>query len=116
MWEAMWMLASFQSTNDPFIQILPVPGKAMCPAPWHDLIRPARKRPMSALQFAAKRTFRRPCLERLPAVPAEAGVRGVASAKTRLNLGDVRLTLRGDGDRTPRDRRAGEQIRQQVRR
>jgi hypothetical protein len=25
----MWIVASFQSTRDPFIQILPVPGKAM---------------------------------------------------------------------------------------
>src|SRR5256885_1218503 len=29
MCEPMWILASFQSTSDPFIQILPVPGKAI---------------------------------------------------------------------------------------
>src|SRR5512145_2858991 len=35
MCEAMWMLASFQSTNVPFIQILPVPGNAIT-APFRD--------------------------------------------------------------------------------
>src|ERR1700741_2818280 len=29
MCEPTWILASFQSTSDPFIQILPVPGKAI---------------------------------------------------------------------------------------
>jgi hypothetical protein len=33
MCEAMWMLASFQSTSLPFIQILPVPGNAIAELP-----------------------------------------------------------------------------------
>src|SRR5215471_17236938 len=39
MWDPMWIVASFQSTRDPFIQILPVPGKAICLLLSQDLIR-----------------------------------------------------------------------------
>src|SRR5437868_6496340 len=89
MWDPMWMLASFQSTSVPFIQILPVPGKAIVFAPSEDLIRVEQDARMSALQFAAERAFRRPGLERLLAVPAEGGLGRFARAEAGLDLAGI---------------------------
>src|SRR6266436_524668 len=98
MWDPMWMLASFQSTSVPFIQILPVPGKAIFVAPSEDLIRAEQDARMSALQFAAERALRRPGLERLLAVPAEGRLVRFTRAEAGLDLdgiGGSGLGIRG---------------------
>src|SRR5690242_6768891 len=114
MWDPMWMLASFHSTSFPFIQILPVPGKAIALLLVEDLIRAGRDARMSALQFAAKRAFRGPRLQRLAAMPAERRLGCLAGAQARLDFGGVDLRLRGSRDGAPRYRRARKDIRQQV--
>src|SRR3954464_8790769 len=99
------MVASFQSTSLPFIQILPVPGKDMTIRSFDTLCRfqewqcHADKQTCAfLLRFSAKRAAGGSCLKRLAAVPAEAGLRGFPGPQPRLNLGHVVLA---------RDRRAG---------
>src|SRR5688500_10648174 len=88
-WDAMWIWASAQSTKDPLIQILPVPGKAMTCAPFSDrnTSRPIsgnaviavsqatghgrQAKALTLLLLAAERTLVRPGMKGLAAVPAE---------------------------------------------
>src|SRR6185295_487359 len=106
MCEPTWIFASFQSTSDPFIQILPVSGKAivllLClilsgddGAPRMSRIQATETRRLLLLGFPAKRALRSPGLQRLAAVPAEAGLPSLARAQARLNLGDVRVPRYG---------------------
>src|SRR5215217_5117332 len=131
MCEPTWMVASFQSTRDPFIQILPVPGNPICLLLYLDLIRPHYSRrvwwsrghagrraaavlgeaPLGLLRLSAERASRGARLERLAAMPAEPRLRGFAGAKSRLDLGHVCFFRRRDVPLAPCRRK---QIRQQV--
>src|SRR4051794_32463135 len=119
------MVASFQSTSLPFIQILPVPGKDMRSAPLTHYAGSrssnvsgtsknakdrsvkvgaglAREAKASALlQLAAERTLRRPGLQRLPAMPAETGLRYRTRLEARLDFGDGVTGISGDGTGRP---------------
>src|SRR4051812_5384428 len=110
MCEATWMFASFQSTSVPFIQILPVPGKAISGAPSLDPNTGVGKQRMSGrhpkawsrkprawlLRFATERALGGAGGERLAAVPAEAGLRRFAGAQARLDVGGLFLGDRDD--------------------
>src|SRR5580765_316110 len=83
-WVAMWIFASFQSTNSPFIQILPVPGEDIT-APHATILAEWRIRRsgqlvkfVELLALAAERAAVRARVEGLPAVPAEARLRRFA--------------------------------------
>src|ERR1041384_7316383 len=102
MCEPTWILASFQSTSDPFIQILPVPGKAICLLLSNDLTRRRGAARMSALHFAAEGAFRGAGLQRLAAVPAEARLRRFAGAQAGVDFGDVCLAVRANRARPAR--------------
>src|SRR5665213_318082 len=94
-WLAMWMLASFQSTSVPFIQILPVPGKPIT-TPYETILpdwvirRSGITRslnPQSLLFFAAERAAIGAGVQGLAAVPAEARrLRRFARLQPRLDV------------------------------
>src|ERR1044071_2110378 len=68
----------------------PVPGNAIGSTPFEDLNGFLGRFALSLLRLAAKRAFGGPGLERLAAMPAEAGLGGIAGPETRL---DVRNTV-----------------------
>src|SRR5215211_2014259 len=92
------MFASFQSTSDPFIQILPVPEKAImrwilarAPELRDDPIGSGR-RPDRSLNFVAERAAIGSRVERFPALPAEPRGRCFTGAKTGFD--SARFVLR----------------------
>src|SRR5450830_774698 len=104
--DAMWILASAQSTSEPFIQILPVPGKAINYSFAEDtrggltkagtMLKPTDLNilvcaqncqfPMvRSLLFIAERAAIRARVQRLAAVPAETRGRRLARAQPALD-------------------------------
>src|ERR1700720_4654789 len=79
--EAMWIVASFHSTSLPFIQILPVPGNPIRPAPHVILMHLTWLLSLSA-EWASIRAG----VERLAAMPAEARLGGFARLEASLDV------------------------------
>src|SRR5262245_3740484 len=87
------MVASFHSTNFPFIQILPVPGNPpihlLLSAILAHLARELQERAgtrLALLSLAAEWTAVGTRVERLSAVPAEARLRSLAGPEAALNV------------------------------
>src|SRR5690348_18157711 len=88
----MWIFASAHSTSEPFIQILPVPGKgaAIQITPTGSLahrFRPSRTngRWLLLLLLITERTSIGAGVQWLAAVPAEPGCRGLAGPQPALD-------------------------------
>src|SRR5262245_38721165 len=90
----MWIVASAQSTSEPFIQIFPVPNDIQCrfgdgSTAIPEVTGQSRMDRQSLLFLITERTPVGAGVQRLAAVPAEPRARGFARPQARLDALDV---------------------------